>query len=51
MTHGGSGMGRSENDLRAAEPNATVLDGLAVYGSRATSSDDDVKKFIDNIDL
>ena len=51
MTHGGSGMGRSENDLRAAEPNATILSGLAVYGSRAASSDDNVKEFIDNIDL
>lgn len=37
-THAGSGLGRSENDLKQAVPNANVLDGLAITGSNAESS-------------
>ena len=49
MTHGGSGMGRSEEDLKNAEPEAKILDGLAIYGSRAKNSDNTIKEFLDNI--
>lgn len=49
MTHGGSGMGRSEEDLKNAEPRAKILDGLAVYGSRVENSDNIVKEFLDNV--
>ena len=51
MTHGGSGMGRSEEDLKNAEPEAKILNGLAIYGSRVDSSDDEIKKFVDNINM
>lgn len=51
MTHGGSGMGRSESDMKKAAPKSTVVDGLAIRGSRANDSEEEVKEFIDKLDL
>lgn len=33
MTHGGSGMGESEKDIKALCPGTTLLKGLPIYGS------------------
>lgn len=38
ITHGGSGLSGTPNRIRNEEPNATVTEGLSIYGSRAASS-------------
>ena len=45
-THEGSGMGRSVADIKALCPNATVDDGLAIYGSRANKSKPDIERWL-----
>ena len=45
-THEGSGMGRSESDIKKLCPDATVLPGLAVYGSMVASADDDLMAWL-----
>lgn len=47
-THGGSRMGSSENDITSLCPNATLLEGLAVSGSGATSAGSEVENWINN---
>ena len=42
MTHGGSGMGRSEADIRRLCPRSHVADGLSVRGSLVDGSMDTV---------
>lgn len=46
MTHGGSGLGHSVEDIRALIPGAVVADGKAFWGNRVKSSGDDVKKWL-----
>ncbi len=41
-THEGSGMGRSEKDIAKACPKATVLEGLAIQGTNASSAASEV---------
>ena len=46
-THEGSGMGRSEADIRRTCPGAVVTPGLAVHGSNAGKAEGDVRKWLD----
>lgn len=50
-THEGSGMGRSERDIKEACPGATVLDGLAIRGSGAAGADRELGTWIENAGL
>lgn len=50
-THGGSALGSSERDLAALVPDATLLPGLAVSGSRVDGAEADVKAWIEGLNL
>ena len=45
-THEGSGMGRSEKDIKRLCPNAKVEKGLEIYGSSVSRSRKDFEKWI-----
>lgn len=45
-THEGSGMGRSESDIKKLCPAATVARGLAITGSSCASSEAAIKKWL-----
>jgi flavodoxin len=45
-THEGSGMGHSEKDIAKACPKATVLEGIAIHGTNASSANSDVSSWI-----
>jgi flavodoxin len=45
-TNEGSGMGRSEGDIRRYAPGADVRKGLSVRGSDAAESDKSVKRWL-----
>ncbi len=45
-THEGSGMGRSEKDIKGLCPGAKVEKGLAIYGSSVSRSRKDFEKWI-----
>lgn len=45
-THEGSGMGRSETDIRKAAVGAVVMPGLAIKGSNVAKSDKDIAEWI-----
>lgn len=45
-THEGSGMGRSEIDLRKICANSEILPGLAIQGSYVASSDEKIKEWL-----
>ena len=47
-THEGSGMGRSESDIKKLCPNASVAKGLAVSGSSCNSAEASVKKWLES---
>lgn len=49
MTHEGSGLGRSVAHIRELCPKSTVREGLAVRGSRAASSQDEVAAWLREI--
>lgn len=51
MTHGGSRMGRSEDDIEKLCPGATLLGGLPVRGSAVKGSRDAVGKWIGGMNL
>ena len=51
MTHGGSRMGRSEDDIEKLCPGATLLGGLPVRGSAVKGSRDAVGKRIGGMNL
>lgn len=46
-THEGSGMGRSESDIRRACPGATVPDGLAIRGGTVRGAEDGIRRWIE----
>ena len=50
-THEGSGMGHTEQDIVKACPKATVLKGIAILGSGASSADSEVPRWIDKLGL
>ena len=45
-TNEGSGMGRSERDIRKAAPGASVKNGLSITGSSAAQAGETVKKWL-----
>ena len=45
-THEGSGMGSSERELRQTLPNSIIKSGLAIKGTNAHSSDNQIEKWI-----
>ena len=45
-THEGSGLGRTEQDIKNAAKNATVERGLAIHGSSVDSAGAAIKKWI-----
>jgi flavodoxin len=46
ITHQGSGLGRSVEDLSTLCPNSTVLEGLAVWGKNAKTAQNDVSAWV-----
>lgn len=44
-THEGSGMGRSEADIKKLCPGADVRKGLAIQGSLAAQAENELKKW------
>jgi len=50
-THEGSGMGRSESDIAKLCPEATLLKGLAIHGSRISSARKDVEGWLSEISI
>ncbi|MCD8251410.1 MAG: NAD(P)H-dependent oxidoreductase [Phocaeicola dorei] len=50
-THVGSGTAKSVDDIRKICPDSEILQSLAVYGSRAGNSHDDVKQWLRTIDI
>ena len=51
VTSGGSGFSNAISEIESAEPGATVLEGLSVSGSRATSAQDDVADWLADLGL
>lgn len=47
-THEGSGLGRSESDIRKLCPKATVLAGIAIRGSAVSNSDRSLQSWLKN---
>ncbi len=50
-THEGSGMGQSEKDIANACPKATVLEGIAIHGSSASSAESKVAIWIEQLSI
>ena len=48
-THGGGGMGCSENDIAKLCPEATLLKGIAIQGSRVSAAKKDVESWLELI--
>lgn len=51
ITHEGSGLGRSMDDLKRFIPEATILDGIAIRGGSAKSSQKQVQEWLTKIDI
>lgn len=51
ITHEGSGLGRSMDDLRKFEPNAVILDGIAIRGGSAEGSQSQVQQWLKKIGM
>lgn len=49
MTHGGSGLGHSVEDIKKQLPNAEVTAGKAFWGSKAASAETEVKQWIEGL--
>jgi flavodoxin len=50
-THEGSGMGRSERDVREACPGASVADGLAIRGGGVGGAEGSIRQWIEQAGL
>lgn len=48
-THGGGGMGRSENDIAKLCPEATLLKGFAIQGSCVSAAKKEVESWLKSI--
>lgn len=46
-THEGSGLGHSEKDIAKLCPEATVLKGIAIHGTSASSAKNSVSRWLD----
>lgn len=51
ITHEGSRLGSSLDDIRKLAPKATVRNGLPVRGSAVNDADADIKKWLQNLGL
>lgn len=50
-THEGSGLGRSEDDIKKLCPNSNILEGLAVQGKTVNDAADDVEAWLKKINI
>lgn len=50
-THGGSALGRSEDDIAELAPDTTLLEGLAVSGSRVDSAQGTVEEWLSRLEI
>jgi flavodoxin len=50
-THEGSGMGHSEKDIATSCPKATVLEGIAIHGTSASSAESKVSSWINKLGI
>lgn len=50
-THEGSGLGKSENDIKRLCPESTVLSGIALRGSTVAKADEEVRNWLKNQQL
>ena len=50
-THEGSGMGHSEKDIANVCPKATILEGIAIHGTSASSAESKVSSWMDRLTL
>ncbi len=50
-THEGSGMGHSEQDIAKVCPKSTVIKGIAIHGTNASSAEPEVSKWIDKLSI
>jgi flavodoxin len=46
ITHGGSRMGKSVDDIKSLCPKATILNGLPVRGSNVKNAGNDIQKWL-----
>lgn len=51
MTHGGGGFANSLKDIKAFCPNATILEGLAILGTRAKNAQGDVARWLHTLGM
>lgn len=51
MTHHDSGMGRSENEIKKLCPDATLLKGLPIVGSKVKNSNPEILKWLREIKI
>lgn len=51
MTHGGSGLGRAAGDIQSFAPRATLVEGLAVSGSRVRDAHEAVAAWVGRLGL
>lgn len=49
-THEGSGMGRSEADIRRLCPGAVVEKGLPIHGASVRNAQDSIKQWLEKQD-
>ncbi|MFZ5966743.1 MAG: flavodoxin [Bacillota bacterium] len=50
-THEGSGLGHSEKDIAKLCPKATILNGLAIHGSRMNAAEKNIKNWLNKISI
>lgn len=50
-THEGSGLGRSERDIKKLCPNSNVLGGLAIRGSSVYKAQNDVSEWLNKLGI
>lgn len=50
-THGGGGIGRSLSDIKSLCPNSTILDNLSISGRNVNKSENNIKTWLQNINI
>ncbi len=50
-THGGSGMGHSESDIKSLCPSAEILASLAIQGTQVAQSDEQIATWLKTLNL
>lgn len=51
ITHEGSGLGRTMQDLKTFQPNATILDGVAIRGGNAKYGQREVQQWLKRLGM